>query len=174
MEPVRALVDPLTWLRLLDEVGAVSSREKAFFHGSRVVVNVVSVEVELLSEFHVQSVDRLKVEALVGRLIQGQVPIRVVARKRSELADPQVVAALAALARRRPKVVRLEPLEVLRIVTRDNFLCRICTTAVEAHTRSVIRVEPEGSADDLITVCDACRLDLLRAQSGDDPGDELG
>lgn len=161
MEPIRAVVDPLTWLRLLDEAGALSSREKAFFHGSRVIVNVVSVEVEVLSELHVQSIDRHKVRAMVSRLLQGEVPCHVVARERSELADPQVVAALAGFARRRPKVVRLEPLEVLRVVTRDNFRCRVCGAAVEAHPRSVVRVEPEGSDDDLITVCDSCRLELL-------------
>ena len=170
MEPVRAVVDPLTWLRLLDEAGVICQREKAFFHRSRVIVNVVSVEVELLSEFHVQSVDRDKLRALVGRLLQGNVPCRVVARERSELLDPQAVAALAAFGRRRPKAVRLEPMKILRIVTRDDFRCRICGTEVEAHPRSVVRVEGEGTEDELITVCDACRLDLLRSQSEDDPG----
>ena len=175
MEPIRAVVDPLTWLRLLEEANAVSLREKAFFHGSRLIVNVVSVEVELFSEHHVQAVNRDKIRALVGRLLQGEIPCRVVARERSELADPEVVAALAGFARRRPKVVRLEPLEILRVVTRDNFRCRVCGAAVEAHPRSVVRVEPEGSDDDLITVCDVCRLDLLRDRESDDadPNDDV-
>lgn len=172
MEPIRAVLDPEAWARVLREAG-ITNRQMAFLHGSKLILELVSVEIEVLAEFHLHSVDRSKLSGILGELFQGSVPWQLVARERSELADPKVVAALADFARRRPKAVRLKPLEILRIVTRDDFRCRICGTEVEAHPRSVVRVESVAPDDELITVCDACRLDLLRPpEFGADAGEE--
>ena len=173
MEPVRAVLDAEAWARVLKEAG-ISNRQMAFLHGSKLILELASIEIEVRTEFHLHSVDRSKLSGVLGELFEGSVPWQLVARERSELADPQVAAALAAFVRRHPKRVRLDPLEVLRIVTRDDFRCRVCGTAIEAHPRSVVRVEPEGSDDDLITVCDLCRLDLLQSRKEPDPGDEPG
>lgn len=173
MEPIRALLDPVTWKRFLEEAG-LSHRQKAFLHRSQVVVEVVLVEVQVQSEHHANSVDRSTLSSLVRRLLQGTVPGRVVARDRRELLDPQSVEALADFARRRPKSVRLKPLEILRVVTRDNFRCRVCGAAVQAHPRSVMRVAQEGSDEEFVTVCDLCRLDLVRSRTEPDPGEEPG
>ena len=174
MEPIRAIVDPEVWERLVKEAG-ITHRQRAFLHKSRLIVELVSVEIEVLTEFHLHSVERSNLSGILGQLFQDSVPWRLVARERSELADPQVVAALAAFARRRPKTVRLQPIELLQLVTRDDFRCRVCGTEVEAHPRSVVRVEAEGaSGEEFITVCDLCRLDLLRSRTKDDPDSEPG
>lgn len=78
--------------------------------------------------------------------------------------DEELEKVLAAFVRRRPKDVRLSPLEVLEIVTRDAFRCRICGRSVDAQPRRVIRLEGDqagSGAEQMITVCDGCRHRLL-------------
>ena len=88
--------------------------------------------------------------------------------------EDEISALLAGFVRRRPKSVGLGPLEILRVVTRDGFRCRICRTEVAAHPRSVVGLENPGdeSLDRFITVCDRCRLKLLR--KGESMAEDLG
>ena len=89
--------------------------------------------------------------------------------------EDDIAALLAGFVRRRPKSVGLDPLEILRVVTRDGFKCRICRAEVAAHPRSVITLDDPGDEglDQFITVCDRCRLKLLKRE---DPGgaEDLG
>lgn len=78
--------------------------------------------------------------------------------------EKEIASLLAGFVRRRPKSVGLGPLEILRIVTRDGFKCRICRTEVEAQARAVIGLDNPGdeSLHRFITVCDKCRPTLLK------------
>lgn len=61
--------------------------------------------------------------------------------------EKEIAALLAGFVRRRPKSVGLSALEILRIVTRDDFKCRICRTEVEAQPRCVIGLDNPGDEE---------------------------
>jgi hypothetical protein len=82
-------------------------------------------------------------------------------------AQREIEKALAGFVRRHPKEVELSPLEVLEVVTRHDFKCRICNDPLAAQRRSVLHLEDgEGlEVGGLIAVCDPCRLTILKQKA---------
>lgn len=71
--------------------------------------------------------------------------------------DEEIAALLSTFVRRRPKIARLSAVEILQVVARDDFKCRVCGVGVEAHPRTVIKLDDET----LSTICDGCRTKLF-------------
>lgn len=71
--------------------------------------------------------------------------------------DEEIAVLLSTFVRRHPRIARLSALEILRIVARFDFRCRTCGAGVEAHPRTVIKLEDET----LIAMCDECRAKLF-------------
>lgn len=87
--------------------------------------------------------------------------------------DAATLAELAKLTKRKGAINRLPPLVLLRVVQADGFRCRHCGTDVTAAPRAVLtlreRIDDPDPLGRYMTVCDDCRLALMKTKRDRDP-----